>query len=231
MASLAHRRLPEAAPASNPLTHRGPRGSILLHLKRTGQTTAGELTLALGLSLNAIRHHLKQLEVEGVVEFDRAPRAVGAPAHAFQLTSQGHALFPDRYERAVADLLDHVVKTEGRDAAVRFLEAQYRALASRLEAETQGVSAERRGEVVARVLDAEGYMATWAEATEGGLLTEHNCPHRLIAERFPEVCVAEERFLTQVFGVPIERRSRIADGCGTCSYRVAADGVATEETL
>ena len=70
-----------------------------------------------------------------------------------------------------------------------------------------------------------------AEATEGGLLTEHNCPHRLIAERFPEVCVAEERFLTQVFGVPIERRSRIADGCGTCSYRVATDGVATEETL
>lgn len=229
MTLIASRRAPESTPASGPLGHRGPRGAILLHLKRTGQATAGELGRALGCSLNAIRHHLKELEVEGVVVFDRAPRAVGAPAHAFRLTPEGHALFPDRYERAVADLLDHVVKSEGRHAAVRFLETQYQALAARLEVETRDVPPAMRGEVVARVLDAEGYMATWADAVEGGLLTEHNCPHRLIAERFPEVCAAEERFLAQVFGVPVERRSRIAGGCGTCSYRVATGGTAVEE--
>lgn len=229
MTSLANYRASDAVPASGPLGHRGPRGAILLHLKRTGQATAGELGQALGCSLNAIRHHLKELEVEGVVVFDRAQRAVGAPAHSFRLTPQGHALFPDRYERAVADLLDHVVKSEGREAAVRFLETQYEALAARLEVETRDVPSGSRGEAVARVLDAEGYMATWAEAAEGGLLTEHNCPHRLIAERFPEVCAAEERFLTKVFGVPIERRSRIAGGCGTCSYRVATGGAAVEE--
>lgn len=229
MTSIAAHRPPDSAPASGPLGHRGPRGAILLHLKRTGQATAGELGQALGCSLNAIRHHLKELEVEGVVVFDRAQRAVGAPAHAFRLTTQGHALFPDRYERALADLLDHVVKTEGRDAAVRFLETQYDALAARLEVETREIDPALRGEVVARVLDSEGYMATWADAAEGGLLTEHNCPHRLIAERFPEVCTAEERFLTQVFGVPVERRSRIAGGCGTCSYRVATGGAAVEE--
>ena len=230
MTSLASHRPADANAASGPLGHRGPRGAILLHLKREGQATAGELGQALGCSLNAIRHHLKELEVEGVVGFDREHRGVGAPAHAFRLTPQGHALFPDRYERAVADLLDHVVQAEGREGAVRFLEAQYQVLADRLEAETQGVPAERRGEVVARVLDAEGYMATWASAADGGLLTEHNCPHRLIAERFPEVCAAEERFLRQVFGAPIERRSQIAGGCGTCSYRVGtADAEALEE--
>ncbi|MES2305042.1 MAG: helix-turn-helix domain-containing protein [Gemmatimonadota bacterium] len=229
MTSIANYRAPEASQGSAPVGHRGPRGSILLHLKRTGQATAGELGQALGCSLNAVRHHLKELEVEGVVVFDREQRAVGAPAHAFRLTPQGHALFPDRYERAVADLLDHVVKSEGRDAAVRFLENQYRALAVRLEVETRDVPPAMRGEVIARALDAEGYMATWAEAAEGGLLTEHNCPHRLIAERFPEVCAAEERFLAQVFGVPVERRSRIAGGCGTCSYRVATGGAAVEE--
>lgn len=229
MTATAKPRSPETAPASGPLGHRGPRGAILLHLKREGQATAGELGQTLGCSLNAVRHHLKELEVEGVVVFDRAQRAVGAPAHAYRLTTQGHALFPDRYERAVADLLDHVVKSEGRSAAVRFLELQYQALAARLELEMYGVAEERRGEVVARALDAEGYMATWATATDGGLLTEHNCPHRLIAERFPEVCAAEERFLAQVFGVPVERRSRIAGGCGTCSYRVATGGAAVEE--
>lgn len=221
MASLALLRAAEAAGPSGPVGHRGPRGVILLHLKREGGATAGALAEALGYSLNAVRHHLKELEAEGVVTYDRTPQGVGAPAHTYRLTPSGHALFPDRYERTVADLLDHVVSTAGREAAVSLLEQQYRHLAERLAAETQGVPAERRGEVVARVLDAEGYMATWVKAAEGGLLTEHNCPHRLIAERFPEVCAAEERFLAEVFGVPVERQSRIAGGCGTCSYRIA----------
>lgn len=223
MATSALHHLDDAG-SSGPLGHRGPRGVILLHLKREGGATAGDLAEMLGYSLNAVRHHLKELEAEGSVVFDRTPKGVGAPAHVYRLSPKGHGLFPDRYERTVADLLDHVVATEGRASAVALLEQQYASLAARLEVETRGVAPERRGEVVARVLDAEGYMATWVAAATGGLLTEHNCPHRLIAERFPEVCAAEEKFLAQVFGAPIERRSRIAGGCGTCSYRIAHPG-------
>ncbi len=224
MATPAHPFVDDTTSPTGPVGHRGPRGAILLVLKKEGGATAGDLAEALGYSMNAVRHHLKELEVDGVVAFDRTPRGVGAPAHVYRLSARGHGLFPDRYERTVADLLDHLVATEGRPAAVALLEQQYQALAARLEAETRGVGAGRRGEVIARVLDAEGYMATWVAATTGGLLTEHHCPHRLIAERFPEVCAAEEKFLAQVFGAPIERRSRIAGGCGTCSYRVATGG-------
>ena len=210
-----------------PIGHRGPRGEILVRLKGRGGATTAELSEELGCSLNAVRHHLKELEAEGAVTFDRTPRGVGAPAHTWRLTAEGHDLFPARYERTLVDLLEHVVASEGRQAAVALLERQYRALADRLEHETRRLPAEERGAAIARVLDAEGYMATWARAAEGGLLTEHNCPHRLIAERFPEVCDAEERFLAEVFGAPVERRSRIAGGCGTCSYRVTP-GDATE---
>jgi DeoR family suf operon transcriptional repressor len=224
MALPTAHRAEDTAALTGPVGHRGPRGTILLHLKREGGASAGDLAEALGYSLNAVRHHLKELEADGVVGYDRTPKGVGAPAHVYHLTAKGHALFPDRYERTVADLLDHLVATEGRAAAVAVLEQQYAALAARLEVETRGVSPDRRGEVVARVLDAEGYMATWVAAATGGLLTEHHCPHRLIAERFPEVCAAEEKFLAQVFGAPIERRSRMAGGCGTCSYRIALEG-------
>lgn len=209
---------------ATPVGHRGPRGLVLLHLKRESGATAGELATALGYSLNAVRHHLKELEAEGVVGYDRTSRGVGAPAHTYRLTPKGHTLFPDRYARTVVDLLDNLVATSGRAAAVALLEQQYLSLAERLEIETRGVSPEKRGETVARVLDVEGYMATWVHAATGGLLTEHHCPHQLVAERFPEVCAAEERFLAQVFGAPIERRSRIAGGCGTCSYRIAETG-------
>ena len=92
-----------------PVGHRGPRGLVLLHLKREGGATAGDLAAALGYSLNAVRHHLKELEAEGVVGFDRTSKGVGAPAHTYRLTPKGHSLFPDRYERTLTDLLDHLV--------------------------------------------------------------------------------------------------------------------------
>lgn len=206
---------------TEPVGHRGPRGWILLWLKREGQATAAELAEALGLSLNAVRHHLKQLEVEGVVDYARMHRGVGAPAHAYLLSSAGHALFPDRYQEAVAELLDHLVAADGREAAVKVLTARYKVLAERYEGEMRGLTPAARGEALARILDREGYMATWTQDHDGGLLTEHNCPHRLIAERFPEVCKAEEEFLARLLGTTVERRSHIAGGCGTCSYRVA----------
>ena len=161
---------------------------------------------------------------------DRAVHGVGAPAHAYRLTPTGHTLFPDRYEQTVADLLDHVVASQGRAAAVALLESHYQALAQRVEVETSGVPRERWGEVVARLLDAEGYMATWSRVGDGGILTEHNCPHQVVAERFPEICAAEEAFLARAFGAAVERRSQIAAGCGTCSYHVAQAAPKGEET-
>ncbi len=211
-----------------PRGHRGPRGDILLHLKRDGRASAKDLATSLGFSLNAVRHHLKELEAEGVVCYERAHHGVGAPAHSYRLSSAGHGLFPDRSARTMADLLDHVVATEGRPAAVALLEAQYRALEQRLLADTAGMDPGERAQAIARVLHAEGYMATWEAADNGGLLTESNCPHRLIVEQFPELCAAEEAFLTHVFDAAVVRRSRIAGGCGTCTYRVAFEPAGNE---
>jgi len=223
MAHSAIVSLPEPAPPV-PLGHRGPRGAILLHLKRHGQATPRDLALGLGISLNAVRHHLKELQTEGVVGYDRARRGVGAPAHAYRLSAAGHALFPDRYAQTVADLLEHVVATQGRAAAVALLATQFRTLAGRLVAEVAGLSYAERGAAIARVLHGEGFMATWEAAEHGGLLTEFNCPHRVIAEQFPELCQAEEALLAEVLGARVTRNSRISGGCGTCSYRVAFGG-------
>ncbi len=214
--------LPDPDPANVAIRlHRGRRAALLVALKGSGHATAKELAVALRCSLNAVRHHLRELEAEGVVDHELAPHGVGAPAHSYRMTASGHALFPDRYQQTVADLLDHLVASEGRAAAISLLEAHYRALASRAQAGSADLPAGRRGELVARLLAAEGYMATWAETTAGNaVLTEHNCPHQVVAERFPEICDAEEAFLARVLDATIERRSRITSGCGTCSYHV-----------
>lgn len=192
-------------------------------LKGDGGMPARAIAERLGLSMNAVRHHLRALEVAGLVGYTREHRGVGAPAFVYHLTPAGEALFPRRYEAALARLLDHVVAREGREVAVEVLESRYHELAGRLRTVLAGASAEERVHAVTRVLADEGYMPEVRAGTEPGVrLVEHNCPIHQVALRFPEVCEAEARFLADVLEAEVTRDTHIASGCGTCEYQIQA---------
>lgn len=203
-----------------PFGQKGPRAAILIELKRAGRLTATQLAARLHTSLNAVRHHLKELEAESLVEYERERRGIGAPAFAYRLSTAGEALFPHRYEETLLQVLEQVSERLGRDAAVAMLESQFDALARRLEPLLAGATPEERLGVVTRALADEGYMAESYGAEDGAALVEYNCVLRAVAERFPEICSAEERFLTGALGADVERRSHILGGCGACGYRV-----------
>lgn len=197
---------------------------MLLALKRAGQMTAKELATHLGLSLNAVRHHLKELEAEQLVLYDRQHRGVGAPVFAYRLSAASESLFPRRYEETLTQLLDQVAAREGRAGAVAMLEGRFEALAARLRDELVGEPPERRMEIVTRALADEGYMAEWqASGSDGATLTEHNCAIQAVAARYPEICVAERRFLEEVLSAAVDRKAHILAGCAACEYHVQFD--------
>jgi DeoR family suf operon transcriptional repressor len=200
-----------------PLGHKGQRGAVLVQLKRSQPLTAKELAARLGVSLNAARHHLKELEVEGLVRYDRSRRGVGAPAFSYRLSPAGEALFPRRYQETLTSVLDQIVEREGREAAVALLDSHLGRLAAQLKTELAGLSAQERLAAVARVRSEQGYMA---EALAPAVLTEHNCAIQAVAERFPEICAAEARFLEDVLGAEVDRRGHILSGCAACEYHV-----------
>ena len=203
-----------------PATFRGSRGSVLVALKRDGRLTAAELSRQLGLSPNAVRHHLKELEAEGLVTHDRRPHGVGAPLYEYHLSPAGEALFPQRYKETLTALLDHVVEREGRAAAVAFLESYYDSMARRLAPELEGASPAERMAIVTRARSEDGYMAEGEATFCCGTLTEHHCAIRAVSERFPEICAAEERFLAAVLGGKVERKLHLLGGDAACQYQV-----------
>src|SRR2546428_259684 len=66
--------------------HKGLRGDILLELKRSQPRTATELGAKLGVSANAIRHHLKELVTESLITYGRERHV---PARGAQLCDPG----------------------------------------------------------------------------------------------------------------------------------------------
>jgi predicted ArsR family transcriptional regulator len=84
---------------------------------------------------------------------------------------------------------------------------------------------------IARLMSDAGYMAEWQEAEGAFRLSEHNCAIRAVAERYPEVCAAEERFLQAVLGATVDRRTHIVSGCNACEYAIQFSGPAAPETV
>ena len=205
---------------SLPLGLKGPRAVVMIELKRSRRLTAKELAVRLGMSLNAVRHHLKELQAEALVEYERQHQGVGAPAFAYRLSAAGEALFPRRYEATLTELLDHVVEREGRASAVAVLEARYHALTRRLRTELAGATPAQRMAAVAQLLSDEGYMAEGTASSGTGTLIEHNCAIQAVAERFPEICAAEAKFLAAALGAQVDRHEHILSGCSACEYRV-----------
>ncbi len=214
---------------SAPTGLRGPRAMILTEIKRSQPVTAKELSAVFGVSTNAVRRHLKELELDGSVLYVREQRGMGAPAYVYRLTPQGEALFPNRYESALTDLLRHIEEKAGRGEISQLFAAQFRARAEALKTELADQPVEIRLQRLVRILTEEGYMAEWDNRDGAIRLAEHNCAIRAVAERYPEVCAAERRFLTEVLASQVERRTHITEGSNACEYAITP-GVPAEET-
>ncbi|HSA54799.1 MAG TPA: helix-turn-helix domain-containing protein [Gemmatimonadaceae bacterium] len=205
-----------------PAGYRGTRGDLLVALKKSQPLTAKELAERFGVTANALRRHLKELEAEGVVTYRREIRGVGGPVFAYSLTPAGEALFPRAYERALAEVLDLVREQQGEAGIVQLFQRRWDQIAAAAKPGLEHLPVEKRAQRLAELLTSLGYMAeVHAEGSALPLLTEHNCAIRLVAERFPEICTAEERFISELLGVTVTRQAHIAKGANCCEYCIS----------
>ena len=215
---------------------RGVRADLLVALKKAQPMTAHELGDRFGLTANALRRHLKALEVDGLVRFVREVRGVGAPVYTFSLSPAGEALFPRSYMPVLATALDALRAQRGDSAVTSVLESEWNRLAEEAGPVLSALPLSERVSLVAELLTAKGYMAETVETSVGDgasviTLRIHNCAVREIAERFPEACDVEAKFVEKLLGVPLVRGQHRLDGCGRCEYGVVSAAVASTEIM
>jgi DeoR family suf operon transcriptional repressor len=206
---------------------------LLVALRKAQPLTAHELGEQFGLTANALRRHLKALEEDGLVRYERDVRGVGAPVFAYSLTTAGEALFPRSYVQVLATALEALRTHTGEQAVEAVLEAEWRRLADEAGPVLEALPLEERVPLVAELLTAKGYMAEVVSTSPersvvAGTSEEprvtlriHNCAMREIAERFPQACAVEEKFVERLLGVPLVRQAHRLGGCGHCEYGVS----------
>ena len=205
---------------------------ILQYLLKGGQGTALELAESLDISPQAIRRHLKDLEAEGLIQYQSVQAGMGRPQHIYQLTSLGRDRFPNRYGDFAVSFLDTLAETVGREQVISILQKQWERKAMEYRRVVGSGSLQERVAKLMELRKAEGYMAEWYPVddrdsdfnTKGDrfVFMEHNCAISNVAETFPSVCGNElEMFAAVLPDCTIERTHWIIDGEHRCGYLIA----------
>ena len=87
------------------------RDRILQTLLKKPGSTINDLAGAVGINPISVRHHLTNLQVEGLVAAEEERHGVGRPRLIYSLTEDGMEKFPTRYLRLTSRLLDQLKST------------------------------------------------------------------------------------------------------------------------
>jgi DeoR family suf operon transcriptional repressor len=198
---------------------RGLRAELLVALKKAPHPlTTKELAEQFGVTPNALRRHLDLLEAEDLVRHQREVRGVGAPVFAYSLTAAGEALFPQGYALVLAAVLESVRETAGTDGVLAVARRQWAGLIEQASPRLAELPLHERAQLLAELRSSQGFMAEAHSTGDSTVVREHHCAIRDVAERFPEICAAEQEFVERMLAVPVTRTSHILDGCSCCEY-------------
>lgn len=203
------------------LSGRSTRMEILERLRRHTPATAESIASELGVTANAVRQHLANLERDGFVKSQPVRQQRGRPALIFSLTDLADAAFPKRYGQ-----LASMVLTELRDmGGEEMVDEVFRRVASRhaaaIEDSLDGLDFDAKLERVVSSIARAGTLATCDERGDGGVeVAIHNCPFRNTALRFPQVCTITPHMLSNLLDAGVTQSTSIHRGDSHCTFVV-----------
>lgn len=198
--------------------------NILQYFLKEGTGTATQLAKALKVTSQAIRRHLRELEAEGLIEYNSVQQAMGRPKHIYQLSPKGRSLFPHRYGEFTVSFLDTLVETVGEDRVSKVLEKQWQRKALEYRERVGDGNLLDRVSKLVKIRQEEGYMAELHQkGQENFILTEYNCAISEVAESYPSVCGHElEMFSAILPDCKVERTHWLNNGEHRCGYLIQA---------
>jgi predicted ArsR family transcriptional regulator len=199
---------------------RSTRMEVLELLRRKQSASAEGISALLGITPNAVRQHLTNLERDGLVKSEPVRNKRGRPALMFSLTDRADAVFPKRYGQLATMVLNELEEIGGPE----LLDEVFHRVADRyghqLEGQMEGLSFDEKLQRVVQWIGRAGTLAEAEETPDGVRVSIHNCPFRNTALKFPQVCTITPHLLVKLLGEPVSQDASIHRRDPYCSFLV-----------
>lgn len=194
------------------------RDKILQTLLQKPRSTINSLAEAVGINPISVRHHLTNLQMEGLVEAHEERHGVGRPRLVYVLTDDGMEHFPTRYMQLTTRLLSQMKGSMPEPVVAKLFNQIAEDLASQYTMDVQGLSMEERLDFVKQMLAREGFIVEWEKKDDQYQIHEISCPYYQIGMEHPEVCTVDQTLISKMLALPANKVQCILDGGAHCTY-------------
>lgn len=202
------------------------RDRILQTLLRRPRRTITDLAGAVGINPISVRHHLSNLQVEGMVSSEEERHGVGRPRLVYMLTEAGMERFPTRYLRLTTRLLAQMKESMPAPVVTKLFNQVAEELAREYADQVRGLGMEERLEFVTDLLAQEGFTVEWEKQGDEYRIHEISCPYYQIGVNHPEVCTVDQALISKMLSLPAEKVECVLNGGAHCTYVVQSPGTA-----
>jgi predicted ArsR family transcriptional regulator len=199
---------------------RSTRMEVLELLRRKGHASAEAIASDLGVTPNAVRQHLTNLERDGLVSSQPERRARGRPSLLFTLTERADSVFPKRYGQLATMVLQEVQEMGGAEALDEIFSRVAARHADVIEKDLDGLDFDQKLSRVVAWISRAGTLAEQSPTDEGVKVTIHNCPFRNTALKFPQVCTITPHLISRLLGTAVSQSDSIHRHDPYCSFVV-----------
>jgi predicted ArsR family transcriptional regulator len=202
------------------ITGRSTRMEVLELLRRKQAASAETISAQLGVTPNAVRQHLTNLEREGLVRSVPVKSKRGRPSLMFSLTDKADVAFPKRYGQLATMVLNELSEIGGPKLVDQVFERIADRYAGAVGSQIQGLTFEEKLQRVVDWIGRAGTLVEKVETTEGVLVIIHNCPFRNTALKYPQVCTITPRLLVKLLDAQVSQAASIHRRDPYCSFVV-----------
>lgn len=198
------------------------RDKILQTLLKKPKSTINDLAEAVGINPISVRHHLNNLQMEGLVESQEERHGVGRPRLVYLLTNEGRERFPTRYLQLTTRLIAQMKESMPGSVVSKLFGKIAENLVSEYANDIKGLSMEERLDFVKEMLGQEGFTVEWEKKGKQYEIHEISCPYYQIGVAHPEVCTVDQTLISKMLAVPANKVQCILNGGTHCTYVVDA---------
>lgn len=202
---------------------RSTKERILNTLLNKHNATIGELADVVGINGISVRHHLINLQAEGLITAEEERHGVGRPRFIYKLSDKGYEQFPSNY----LGLINLILEVIDVELPKRQMEVIMEKVGLRM-AETNKISdpalpIEAKLSEMSVILAKAGFRIS--HEREGNVITLHNknCPYHHIGVHHPEICQVDQVLFQNLLGKTINPVDCLLTGDKECSFTITMD--------
>ena len=201
------------------------RDRILHTLLTQPNATISDLAEAVEINTISVRHHLTNLQAEGLIQANEERHGVGRPRLVYNLTDAGLERFPTRYLNLTNRLLEQLKSSLSQDDLNNIFVRMAQNLAADQAEKIKKFSLEQKLEFIQKSLGEEGFMIEWKKVGDDYQITETSCPFYHVGQSHPEVCLMDQTLISTMLSIPTEKIECVLNGATHCTYRIKSDEI------